>query len=255
MEETTEKKIRADNKKALPKYLGIMFCCFLLGFVMAILAGGADKYGMRADMVPALQTLLGVLPVFVLPAICVILLIPSLVVMKKAKTMWKGWDGEDDTLPERVEAMLDKLLLLQNTTGPLAYLTFTLDAAYDHERFRSAAVLVFFALYIFLLVWQQKRVVDFNRLMNPEKQGSLYDLNFQNKWVASCDEAEKKLLGEAALSTFFVMGAVYIVTWIVMMFLRDLFNFGIMPAVVPLVLWGIHTTVFQVKGILLNKHQ
>ena len=255
MEETTEKKIRVDNKKALPKYLGILLCCFLLGVLMALLAGAAEKYGMEADMVPGLQTLMGILPVFVLPSICVLVLVPSLVVMKKAKTMWKQWDGEDDTLPETVETMLDKLLLFQNITLPLAYLAFTLDAAYDRELSRSTVVLAFFALYLFLLVWQQKQVVDFNRLMNPEKRGSIYDLNFQNKWVASCDEAEKKLLGEAALSTFFVMSVVYMVAWMVMMFMSNLFGFGVMPAVVTLVLWGIHTTVFQIKGILLNKHK
>ena len=189
------------------------------------------------------------------PAICALLLIPSVVVMKKAKTMWKRWDGEDETLPETVEAMLDKLLLLQNITGPLAFLTFTLDGAYDHELNRSAVVLVFFAVYLFLLVWQQKQVVDFNRPMNPEKRGSLYDLNFQNKWVASCDEAEKKLLGEAALSTFLVMSVVYIAAWVVLMFLNNLFGFGVMPAVATLVLWGIHITVFQIKELQLHKHK
>ena len=255
MEETTEKKIRADNQKALPKYLGIMFGCFLLGVLSAILIGAANEFGMVADLVPALQTLLGTLPVFVLPVICALLLIPSLVVVKKAKTMWKSWDGEDDTLPETIEAMLEKLLLLQNITGPLAYLAFTLDGAYDHELRRSSVVILFFAVYLFLLVWQQKQVVDFNRLMNPEKQGSLYDLNFQTKWVASCDEAEKKRMGEAALSTFHVMSIVYVVTWVAMLFMGKLFGFGIMPAIVTIVLWGIHTTVFQVKGILLNRHK
>lgn len=38
--------------------------------------------------------------------------------------------------------------------------------------------------------------------MAPEKKTSVYDLKFQKKWMDSCDEAEKILIGKCAYKAF-----------------------------------------------------
>ncbi len=37
----------------------------------------------------------------------------------------------------------------------------------------------------------QRQIVDQLREQNPEKQGSVYQFNFQKVWLQSCDEAEQ----------------------------------------------------------------
>ena len=34
--------------------------------------------------------------------------------------------------------------------------------------------------------------------MNPEKTASVYDMKFQKKWLETCDEAEKIIVGKCA---------------------------------------------------------
>ncbi len=36
-----------------------------------------------------------------------------------------------------------------------------------------------------LVFWFQKAAVELTRVMNPEKQGSVYEFDFQKKWVNS----------------------------------------------------------------------
>jgi len=38
--------------------------------------------------------------------------------------------------------------------------------------------------------------------MNPEKTASVYDMKFQKKWLETCDEAEKIIVGKCAFKAF-----------------------------------------------------
>ena len=48
----------------------------------------------------------------------------------------------------------------------------------------------------------QQMTVDFQKIMNPEKQGSVYDLRFQKKWEESCDELEKFTIYRSAYKAY-----------------------------------------------------
>ena len=206
-------------------------------------------------MILTLRSLLSAAPAFLMPGICGLILIPSVIVMKKVKAMWSSWDGEDDRLPDAVEEKLNKLLFLQNVTAPLAFLTMTVDMAWDKELVSSGITLVSFFLYLALLLLLQKQTVDFVKRMNPEKRGSVYDLKFQAKWLNSCDEAEKKQMGEAALFAFQSMMVIYPVIWCVLMFVGDVFGFGSMPSALTIVLWAIQMILFQVKDMQLSRRK
>lgn len=52
--------------------------------------------------------------------------------------------------------------------------------------------LVMLIVTIFASVIQQKNAVDFLKIVNPEKSGSVYDMNFQKKWIESCDEMDSR---------------------------------------------------------------
>ena len=255
MDEKVEESIKRENKKALPKYILFLLGCMFLGFIMGILSNLAEENGAGNRLILTLRSLLSAAPAFLMPGICALILIPSVIVMKKVKAMWSSWDGEDDCLPDAVEEKLNKLLLLQNISAPMAFLTLTLDMVWDHKLLSSGITLLSFFLYLFLLVVLQKQAVDFSKRMNPEKRGSIYDLKFQTKWLESCDEAEKKQMGEAALSTFYSMIVIYPIAWCVLMFLGKIFGFGSMPSAVTIALWGIQMILFQVKEMKLGRHK
>ena len=255
MEEKVEESIKRENKQALPKYILFLLGCMVLGVIMGMVSFWAEENGAGNRLLLTMQSFLSVAPAFLMPCLCALILIPSVIVMKKVKTMWGSWDGEDDCLPDAVEEKLNKLLFLQNITAPLAFLTMTLDMVWDKELVSSSITLVSFFLYLVLLLLLQKQAVDFLKRMNPEKRGSIYDLKFQTKWLDSCDEAEKKQMGEAALFAVQSMMTIYPITWCVLMFLGKIFGFGSMPSAVTIVLWAIQIILFQVKEMQLSRHK
>lgn len=55
-----------------------------------------------------------------------------------------------------------------------------------------------FLLSCACVIFAQQKAVDLERRMNPEKHGSVYDAKFQKKWLDSCDESERRQIGEAS---------------------------------------------------------
>ncbi len=63
------------------------------------------------------------------------------------------------------------------------------------------AVAAFIAVMVETIIIQQ-RCVDAVKRMNPEKTASVYDVKFQRKWMDSCDEAEKLMIGKCAYKAY-----------------------------------------------------
>lgn len=63
------------------------------------------------------------------------------------------------------------------------------------------AVAAFIAVMVETIIIQQ-RCVDAVKRMNPEKTASVYDVKFQRKWMDSCDEAEKLMIGKCTYKAY-----------------------------------------------------
>ena len=62
----------------------------------------------------------------------------------------------------------------------------------------------------------QQKCVDSAKKTNPEKTASVYDTKFHKKWMDSCDEAEKIMLGKCAFKAYAATNAVCTVLSIVL---------------------------------------
>ena len=82
--------------------------------------------------------------------------------------------------------------------------------------------------------------------MNPEKKCSVYDSKFQNKWLASCDEAERQQIGQAAFHAYSLTSRACIFIWAALLVMNIAFGFGIMPSFVAVVI----AAVLQVSYML-----
>ena len=105
----------------------------------------------------------------------------------------------------------------------------------------------------FLVLFTQQRVVDLTRRINPEKQGSVYDLRFQKKWLASCDEAERQRIGQAAYSSFLVTSRTAMVVWIVMVLVNLHLPIGPLPVLAALVPWGVGQISYLVTCLKMER--
>lgn len=96
--------------------------------------------------------------------------------------------------------------------APSLVLAFFLIAATYSVGFASfdsweSTVLIFIGIAAFLAILVesiliQQKCVDAAKQMSPEKKASIYDMQFQKKWVDDCDEAEKIMIGKCAFKAY-----------------------------------------------------
>ena len=110
-------------------------------------------------------------------------------------------------------------------------------------------LLVVFILNVVLVVVFQQKTVDLTKVMNPEKHGSVYDRKFLDKWMESCDEAEKMDIYHAAWSSYRVMSVAYVGAWLVTYLAHMFCGMDFFASIVVTVLWLIQSCVYCYKSI------
>lgn len=250
-----ENKIKSENKKALPKFLGIMVLCGLIGGVLGFLGVTVGEVVAENNLIPWLKAAMEPLLLWLIPGVTVFTIVFSVIMEYSAQKMKKSWDGENEEVSDQIEKKIGLLMLVQGMAMPVSYMSFSIAFVYLEPGLKfmvlGGELLVFIIVYMYL----QKRAVDFVKIMNPEKQGSVFDFNFQKKWKNSCDEAERQLMGEAALTTFMVMAHICAFLWAGLFFAHIIFNVGLLPMILVLLLWMISQIVYQVKVMQLSKHR
>lgn len=247
-------KIRQENRKALPKYLLVLLGAGLFGGVMGFLIGFAGHHNMGAHVVEMLNGFFTKITPWSLPVTSVVLLGAGWQRYCKAKRLCAVWDGEEEDTADRAERQLDWVLLL--TTIQILLDFFFLAAAVVYwvpGKLTILAEIGCFLASIAVIILIQQRVVDLTRRLNPEKQGSIYDLKFKKKWMDSCDEAEQKQIGQAAYKAYNVLNAACPIVWVMLMFASFLFEISLLPAFVLVVLWGILNVSYIVECIRMNR--
>ena len=110
-----------------------------------------------------------------------------------------------------------------------------------------------FVLSCGCVIFAQQKVVDLERRMNPEKHGSVYDTKFQKKWLDSCDESERRQIGEASYRAYMVTTRVCLGVWMALTVLGMVFEIGMLPVSVLLLVWGVMQVTYTLECIRLGK--
>ena len=251
MENNTVKK---DNRKALPKYLLILFVAAIFGGVLGFAAGwlGHDNLSEVIAAVVA-DGLIAAAP-WALLGTSVVSMVLILWLYRGAKALYTGWDGEDDDVMDRADQKLNWALLL--TAAQLVLDMFFFAVAQSAHNMTALWSVLFFLVSIFLLVFAQQKIVDLTRKMNPEKKGSVYDTKFKKKWFESCDEAEQKQIGRAAYKAFNVVSTACPILWGALLLLSYAFNFSLlMPTFIVCFIWLLQQVSYCLECIRLGKRK
>ena len=120
----------------------------------------------------------------------------------------------------------------------------------------SLAAVGFFLVSVAAIILLQQKMVDLERRLNPEKQGSVYDLKFQKKWLESCDEAEQKQIGQAAYKAYHTVNVACPFLWMTMVLLNYAFDFGLlMPAFTVCLLWLLLNVTYSLEAIRVSRRK
>lgn len=112
-----------------------------------------------------------------------------------------------------------------------------------HLNMYVLAIVTFLVILAEGVIIQQK-VVDITKIMYPEKTASVYDLKFQKKWVDSCDEAEKIMIGRCVFEAFKVTNSVCGALSIILAISALMFDIGFLPSFVVCLIWLVNQCVY-----------
>ena len=253
-------EIKKANRKALPKFILIM--------VISLLGGGligfySAKYGLNT-LSGSIKSAGAFFGTYIAPWLMLIiaLIVPVVCVLvyRAAKKLLASWDGENEEISDMVDKKLSIVVWITSAALILSY--FLIAASYSGgfeaiENENSIGLFImgiaaFFAIMIEAIMIQQK-CVDAAKKTNPEKTASVYDPKFQKKWMDSCDEAEKIMIGKCAFKAYSVTNTVCTVLSIVLAICALIFETGFLPSLVVCLIWIVNLSVYCKEALRYSK--
>lgn len=250
-----QNEIKRDNRKALPKYLLILLVSGVIGGVLGFASGWMGHDSLSETVIAAVNAGLTAIAPWTIPVTSVVSLAVILGLYRSARGLFESWDGEDEDVMDQADEKLNWALLVTSAQLILDMFFFAMVVLYG-TGWAALIGVGAFLVFVFLLVFAQQKVVDLTRRMNPEKRGSVYDVNFKKKWFESCDEAERNQIGRAAYKAFNVVNVASPLMWVVFVLLSFAFNVNtLLPALAVCLLWGLLNVSYCLECIRLGRRK
>ncbi len=250
------KKEKSENRKALPKFTLSLLGSLLVGGAVGFAVGLTRAFGLDTEaLARGLNVLLEAATPWGIPVTSVLTLGSCFFLYRSAARKFAVWDGGDeDETSESIDTALSWVLLLSAVQLLLNLFFLSAFCIYWMDRDISALALVgVFLLSCGLVIFAQQKAVDLERKMNPEKHGSVYDAKFQKKWLDSCDESERRQIGEASRRAYMVTTRLCLGLWLALVILSMLFDMSLLPVFVLLLVWGTMQVTYTLECIRLGK--
>lgn len=255
---------KKEDKKALKKFWVILICSGLLGMLFGIASSILSDIssGFHDEGIQWVIKQAGIFGSFVLTTIF-LFVIASL--YRKARRLYVAWDGEDEDAYNKMEAKLSCALMVTSIGMISGYFFFSFGI-YVTEFWKLSGVVIKIRMWEVLVILcgmiyalagmsiAQQKIINFDKELNPEKKGSVYDINFNDKWMETSDEAERFITYKSAYQAFRMMQKVFPAAWVVSLLGMLSFDTGLFPAIVILVLWMVMVCTYCIHSIYYTKH-
>ena len=253
-------EIKKANRKALPKFMLIMVISLLVGGL-----GGfcSAKYGLNSlsdGMKSAGAFFSAYIAPWLMLAAAVILPVVCIPIYRSTKKLISSWDGENEEISDTIDQKLSIVIWVTSAALILSYFLIAASYAEGFATFEKENSIIpffvgiagFFAIMIEAVILQQK-CVDSAKKTNPEKTASVYDTKFHKKWMDSCDEAEKIMLGKCAFKAYAATNAVCTVLSIVLAICALILGIGFLPSLTVCLIWIVNQSVYCKEALKYSK--
>ena len=253
-------EIKKANRKALPKFMLIMVISLLIGGL-----GGfcSAKYGLNSlsdGMKSAGAFFSAYIAPWLMLAAAVILPVVCIPIYRSTKKLISSWDGENEEISDTIDQKLSIVIWVTSAALILSYFLIAASYAEGFATFEKENSIIpffvgiagFFAIMIEAVILQQK-CVDSAKKTNPEKTASVYDTKFHKKWMDSCDEAEKIMIGKCAFKAYAATNAVCTVLSIVLAICALIFGIGFLPSLAVCLIWIVSQSVYCREALKYSK--
>ena len=251
MKDVNKAEIKQQNRKAMPKFIVIMTLSFLISGAFGFCTSYYGLNGFAGKLTAAHWLLLAL--ALVQPAVCLPLYF-------QGKRMVMHWDGEDDAAAEKAEEKLSIVMWISGAAMITA--NFLIAAAYaaGHSIFTEkggllalcVSIAAFFGILFENVLFQQK-VVDMTKRLYPEKTASVYDVRFRKKWLDSCDEAEKAIIGQCAYKAYAAANQLCSALAAILAISALVFGTGALPSLAVCAVWMVMQCVYSREAMRLSR--
>lgn len=252
--------IKKANRKALPKFMVVVIVSAIIGGVVGFLA---VRYGLDtlSGSIKAAAALFGMrLAPWLMLALAVIIPTVAIPLYNKAKKLLTAWEGEDEEVSDAIDKKLSVAIWFAGAAQIISYFLIAASysegvAMFDRE---GAIVPVFVSIAAFVGIMIEsvvitQKCVDAAKRTNPEKTASVYDLRFRKKWMDSCDEAEKIMIGKCAFKAYGATNTFCMVLTIGLAISALIFGTGFLPSLAVCLIWLVNQTVYCQEAIKYSK--
>lgn len=251
-------EIKKENKKAFKKFVIIICVCAILGG----LVGG--MVSMSEDSIKDIPKYLNSALVYILPYSIFVTgttsFILSFVLYKKSIKIYEIYDGEDENLVNKVENINGYSMIINNINLIFTFFFFGAGIILDDYVFYFDKYfykfVIFFLSYIIniaIIIKMQQKQVDFEKVINPEKKGSVYDFKFAEKWEESCDERERLMIYKSSYKAFRTTNMTCVLIWLILIIINFVWNTGIIPIAVVTIIWAVLICSYSIESMKLQK--
>lgn len=244
-------KIKQENSKAFPKFIIIVLVCAVLGSF-----GGYFSAHFQETLTmlfkDSLPTLLSTIAPFAFPAVNIPFLAIALVMLFSSNSQIKTLDQTDDVLFDKIEKKMTYLLLFTNICSVLNIFFFSINILYSKALTPILITIAWFIFFMAADLYIQQKIIDCEKTINPEKRGSIYDVNFNKKWEESCDEAQKLVIYKAAYTSYQFTSKICLILWLILQSLSLIMNIGILPIALVLFIWLTQILSYTITTIRLE---
>lgn len=257
-------EIKQANRKALPKFLLFAVVCTIVGGVVGYYSGHSAAKGGLDQLVGTMKeagTFFGThIAPWLMLALAVIVPVVCIPIYRSAKKLVAAWDGEDEEISDTIDQKLSIVIWVTSAALILSYFLIAASYAEGFATFEKENSIIpffvgiagFFAIMIEAVVLQQK-CVDSAKKTNPEKTASVYDTKFHKKWMDSCDEAEKIMIGKCAFKAYAATNAVCTVLSIVLAICALILGIGFLPSLTVCLIWIVNQSVYCEEALKYSK--
>ena len=246
MKDVNKAEIKQQNRKAMPTFIVIMILSVLIGGAFGF---GASYYGLNglAGKLTAAGTYFSsrmahwllLALALVQPAVCLPLYF-------QGKRMVMHWDGEDDAAAEKAEEKLSIVMWISGAAMITA--NFLIAAAYTagHSIFTEkggllalcVSIAAFFGILFENVLFQQKAVDMTKR---------------RKKWLDSCDEAEKAIIGQCAYKAYAAANQLCSALAAILAISALVFGTGALPSLAVGAAWMVMQCVYSREAMRLSR--
>lgn len=266
---TTEKQIenKKENKKALKFFIPVIIIAAVVGFGLGIGIIWMKENGMEEGLAGFFRSIMFYAAPWAVIIAALMAMLGTGLCIRKAKNIYSraeetAADGEmDEEALEKIELLLTDGLFLQSIMQIIQFMFFgafmvTLaDYLWIGSFAVSAATVILFLVSIFVEIKQQQIIVDTEKLLNPSKNGSVYEMNFHKTWEESCDELEKAQIYKSAYKAYRAGTLTCVILWTIFAMTGLLLQSGSLPVIGVSVVWLVMTIVYMTEARKLEKRR